>query len=177
MSSLTLGDKAVSTFSILTGPLLNIATHWADYNPATSVVLIWPGIARRGFNRPQMRKHPGKKLHSLHNVSISLPVKSSPVYLVPINIQKTSFHCQPRILEEVIKLRTTMWCLCLTFLHSKLVQIKIQLSFRYCETYFKLLYEIKETFLIYEENLLKWQRQDSLYLHKSIFIISVVKRF
>lgn len=128
MSSLTLGDKTVSTFSILTGPLLNIATQWADYNPATSVVLRGPGIARRGFNRPQMRKHPGKKLHSLHNVSISLPVKSSPVYLVPINTQKTSFHCQPRILDEVIKLSTTMWCLCLTFLHSKLVQIKSQLS-------------------------------------------------
>lgn len=129
MSGLTLGDKTVFTFSILTGRLLNIATHWADYNPATSVVLIWPGIVRRGFNRPQMRKHPGKKLHSLHNVSISLPVKSSLVYLVPINIPKTSFHRQPSTPEEVIRLRTTMWCLCLTFLHSKLVQIRRQLSF------------------------------------------------
>lgn len=42
--------------------------------------------------------------------------------------------------------------------------------FCYCETHFKLLYEIKETFLIYEENLLKWQRQDSLYLHK-VFLL------
>lgn len=58
-------------------PAPNTAAHRAGYNPATSAGLMWPGIAGRGFNRPQMRKHPGKKLHSLHNVSLSLPVKSS----------------------------------------------------------------------------------------------------